>query len=324
MAKNSVTPRCGVLVVDKPSGCTSHDVVAWARRAFATREVGHAGTLDPMATGVLVVLVGEATKLSTWVTSEDKSYEAEVRFGQETDTLDADGTITREVDLPAPDRASIEAAARSMVGALEQTPPAVSAIKVGGVAAHERVRRGEVVELAPREVVLRDVQLLTVDGPRATLALSVSKGFYVRSFARDLAARLGTLAHLTALRRTRSGVFSVDRAMDGAQLRRAREDDAAKTEAHARLIPLAALEGLVATVRVSREAAVALLKGQRPPAPEGSIEDTQLVLVDRSELALPAQPIGLAVREGDVLVARRNLLPGVILEQREPWLDGPE
>jgi|LNFM01.1.fsa_nt_gb tRNA pseudouridine55 synthase len=323
MASREIPP-CGVLIVDKPGGCTSHDVVAWARRAFSTREVGHAGTLDPMATGVLVVLIGEATKLSTWVTSEDKSYEAELCFGRETDTLDADGVVTRELAAPLLDRASVEAAARSMLGAISQTPPAVSAIKVGGVAAHERVRRGEVVELPPREVVLRDVEITEVEGDRARMALSVSKGFYVRSFARDLAAKLGTVAHLTALRRTRSGVFSLSNALDGVRLRQAREDEPARSEARGRLLPLAALEGQVATVRVDRECAEALLRGKRPLAPASASIDTQLVLVDRGDLSLPPQPIGLAAREGDVLVARRNLLPGTVLTERVAWLDGVE
>ncbi|MFO0560501.1 MAG: tRNA pseudouridine(55) synthase TruB [Polyangiales bacterium] len=317
-------PSCGVLVVDKPAGCTSHDVVGWARRVFATREVGHAGTLDPGATGVLVVLIGEATKLSNWVTSEDKSYECELCWGAETDTLDADGTVTRTTDAATPDADAIEREARAMLGAQQQIPPAVSAIKVGGVAAHERVRRGESVELAAREVELRSVRLLECSGDRARFELEVSKGFYVRSFARDLAARLSTLAHLTALRRTRSGVFSVEEAVDGARLREARADEALRPAIRGSLITLASLEGRMPTQRVASDVAERLLQGKRVDAPAAMGEGVHLILAERSEWALPPQPIGLARRVEQSVVVVRNLVPGRVSSERLPWLDGAQ
>ncbi|MGO8994192.1 MAG: tRNA pseudouridine(55) synthase TruB [Polyangiaceae bacterium] len=241
----------GVLVLDKPRGPTSHDAVARVRRALGTREVGHAGTLDPMATGVLVVCVGEATKLSPWLTAADKTYEATIAFGAETDTLDAEGTVTRRADVPL---ALLEAFERVRSGTVHdhlaravasersrtmQVPPTVSAIKKDGVRSYVRARSAEGVDaeaLAPRPVTLHALDLLDggidPDGHGGWLAVKchVSKGFYVRALARDLAATLGTLGHLTALRRTRSGPFETDEAVPL---------DTPGDELAARLIPLA-------------------------------------------------------------------------------------
>jgi tRNA pseudouridine55 synthase len=325
--------RCGLVVVDKPPGFTSHDVVSWARRVFSTREVGHAGTLDPMATGVLVLLIGEGTKLSSWVTSEDKRYEAELRFGIATDTLDAEGVVTARFEGAPPTRDAIEREIAAMVGTLQQVPPEVSAIKVRGVAAHERVRRGESVELSAREVVLRAASLALVEDDRARVTLEVSKGFYVRSFARDLAARLGTVAHLSRLRRVRSGVFDVAGAVDGEALRQTWQclRDASSSSQHAlrarwfeALRPLRVLEGAMPSTRVDRARGVALMQGRAVSAPEDAPEGVSLVFVDRSASGLPPQPIGLAERRGPTLVARRNFRPGRVLEAWEPWIDGDE
>jgi tRNA pseudouridine55 synthase len=221
----------GVLVIDKPRGPTSHDAVARLRRALRTKEIGHAGTLDPMATGVLVVCVGEATKLSPWLTAADKAYEATIALGAETDTLDAEGTVTKRADvalaiLDALDRIKSgkvhDHLARAVLHEKERTmqvPPAVSAIRKDGVRSYERARKGETEELAPRPVTVHGIELLDggidPDGHGGWLALTchVGKGYYVRSLARDLAASLGTVGHLTALRRTRSGPFELDEAM---------------------------------------------------------------------------------------------------------------
>ncbi len=212
----------GVLVVDKPRGVTSHDVVLRVRRTLREREVGHAGTLDPMATGVLVLGVGEGTKLVPWLTAQAKVYEATLAIGVETDTLDAEGS---EVRRAAPDSALVECLADlarlrgdPRVGAAlaaerdrtSQVPPAYSAIRTDGERAFVRARRGEAPDLPPRPVhVLRlDVVACAPDPPRLDLVLEVSKGYYVRSLARDLAAALGSAGHLTRLRRTRSGAFA--------------------------------------------------------------------------------------------------------------------
>ncbi|HEY2515066.1 MAG TPA: tRNA pseudouridine(55) synthase TruB [Polyangiaceae bacterium] len=221
----------GVLILDKPRGPTSHDVVARLRRVLGNKEIGHAGTLDPMATGVLVVCVGEATKLSPWLTAADKAYEATIALGAETDSLDAEGTVTRRAEVPTSMREALERiksgkihdhVARAIAHERERTsqvPPAVSAIKKDGVPSYERARKGIAVELEPRPVSVRALDVLDggadPDGHGAWLAVrcDVSKGYYVRALARDLAASLGTLGHLTALRRTRSGPFELEEAM---------------------------------------------------------------------------------------------------------------
>jgi tRNA pseudouridine55 synthase len=222
-------PIGGVFVIDKPRGPTSHDVVARLRRVLRTREIGHAGTLDPMATGVLVACVGEATKLAPYLTASDKAYEATIALGVETDTLDAEGTVTRRVDVP---RSMLEALERIRGGRIHehiaravehevartaQVPPQVSAIKKDGVRSYERARKGELTELPARVVAVRSIQVqgggADESGAWLVVACDVSKGYYVRALARDLAASLGTVGHLTALRRTRSGPFELDEAM---------------------------------------------------------------------------------------------------------------
>lgn len=201
----------GILVVDKPSGPTSHDVVARARRIYATREVGHAGTLDPMASGVLVLMFGQACKLSQYLTALSKRYRAEVSFGRSTDTLDALGTPSEERELQP---GWLEASALEHALGVErertlQVPPAVSAIQVGGQRAYRAARRGEPLELEARSVTAHELTLLDANDQRVSLELCVSKGYYVRALARDLGATLGVPAHLSSLRRLASGAFTL-------------------------------------------------------------------------------------------------------------------
>jgi tRNA pseudouridine55 synthase len=258
----------GLLLVDKPRGITSHDVVWRVRRAVRDRTVGHAGTLDPMATGLLVVLLGKATRLSAWLTLDRKRYVTTVRFGATTASLDADGAFTERMPegaaLPSPE-AVREAVARR-VGPMLQVPPAVSAIKVDGVAMHERARRGEEVALDARPVTLERAEVLAVREGECDLDLTVSKGFYVRSFARDLAADLGTLGYLTALRRTESGVFTVDEALDPDTLDAAsRGDRDARERVVARVAPLASASRAMRSLTVDANTAIALGHGKRVP-----------------------------------------------------------
>jgi tRNA pseudouridine55 synthase len=218
----------GVLIFDKPRGYTSHDVVARVRRTLGTRAVGHAGTLDPMATGALVVMVGEATKLAPWLTAHDKTYEATVALGLETDSLDADGReVTREVLRPelleALRSSSVALAVAPLIQAaldLErqrsaQQPPVFSALHAGGERAYAQARRGETPTLAPRPVRVSRLELTACSAETASLSviLDVSKGYYVRALARDLAGSLGTVDHLTVLRRVRSGPFGLEGAL---------------------------------------------------------------------------------------------------------------
>jgi tRNA pseudouridine55 synthase len=200
-------------VVDKPVRLTSHDVVARVRRAVGGGKVGHAGTLDPFATGVLVICLGAATRLAAWATAADKRYWAELTLGVETDTYDLTGTVVWTRSVTGVDRAAIERALANFVGDVEQRPPAFSAIHVGGRRMYDLVRRGEAVELAPRRVTIHRLDVLGWEPPRLSLDVTCSKGTYVRSLAHDLGAVLGTGAHLSALRRLASGRFGIEMAV---------------------------------------------------------------------------------------------------------------
>jgi tRNA pseudouridine55 synthase len=221
--KEPTTAAEGLLLVDKPAGVSSHDVVAVARRALGEKRIGHAGTLDPFATGLLVLLLGRATRLIQYLPDEPKLYEAVVAFGTETDTEDATGSISREAPLPS--AASLEAARASLVGTISQVPPAYSAKHVDGKRAYERARRGEDVRLAAVDVTVHEITLAdfeTVPGggvSRCRMRVVCAGGTYVRSLARDLARAAGGAAHLESLRRHRAGVFTLARAVPYERLR---------------------------------------------------------------------------------------------------------
>lgn len=206
----------GILLVDKPAGLTSHDVVARTRRAFGTRKVGHAGTLDPMATGLLVIGIEGATRLLTYIVGADKTYHATIRLGQTTGTDDADGEITAQAapeSWAAVTPEAVSAGIAALTGDISQVPSAVSAIKVDGQRAYDRVRAGEEVVLAARDVVVSRFDVVAERVGEGTHDLDVivdcSSGTYIRALARDLGAALGVGGHLTALRRTRVGPFDV-------------------------------------------------------------------------------------------------------------------
>lgn len=263
----------GVLVVDKPQGPTSHDVVWRLRKALGTRAVGHCGTLDPMATGVLVVAIGEGTKLVPWLTAGEKGYEATVALCVETDTFDADGHEVRREEPSAPLLAALAGSSPSMPGEAlarafaaeqartEQVPPAYSAVRKDGVRAMDRARRGETVELEARDVRLLRLELrgCRVDPPSIEIAVEATKGYYVRALARDLAAALGTCGHLTALRRTRSGTFGLTEAISL---------DAPAAELASHIVPLAAAAARTLPVVHLTEAGTREARHGRPVPPE--------------------------------------------------------
>ncbi len=206
-------PPEGLLLVDKPAGWTSHDVVARIRRVCGTRRVGHAGTLDPMATGVLVLGVGRATKLLTFLVGCDKEYAATVRLGESTVTDDAEGEVVSSADATHVSRADLAAAVEQLTGAIQQVPSSVSAIKIDGRRSYARVRSGEDVQLTARAVMVSRFSVLALR-PAGTcldvdVEVEVSSGTYVRAIARDLGAALGVGGHLTGLRRTRVGRFAI-------------------------------------------------------------------------------------------------------------------
>ncbi|HTI76554.1 MAG TPA: tRNA pseudouridine(55) synthase TruB [Mycobacterium sp.] len=208
--------EAGIVVVDKPAGVTSHDVVGRCRRIFGTRKVGHAGTLDPMATGVLVVGIERATKILGMLTTTDKSYAATIRLGQTTSTEDAEGEVLQTVSASGVTDAQIGDAVAALRGEIAQVPSAVSAIKVGGQRAYKLAREGQAVELAPRTVRIDRFDVLASrrhdDLVDVDVEVDCSSGTYIRALARDVGAALGVGGHLTALRRTRVGRFGLDQA----------------------------------------------------------------------------------------------------------------
>jgi tRNA pseudouridine55 synthase len=209
-------PGPGLVVVDKPAGMTSHDVVGRCRRIFSTRRVGHAGTLDPMATGVLVVGVERATKILGLLTASEKSYAATIRLGQTTSTEDAEGELLQSIPADHLTDQEIAVAVAGLRGDIDQVPSAVSAIKVGGRRAYQLVREGQAVELKARPVRIARFEVSATRRSADLIDLDVdvdcSSGTYIRALARDLGAALGVGGHLTALRRTRVGPFELDRA----------------------------------------------------------------------------------------------------------------
>ena len=249
----------GCVVIDKPAGCTSHDVVDQVRRALGTRKVGHAGTLDPDATGVLVLGIGLGTKLLQFVTGTDKSYVGDIVFGVETSTLDAAGDVvaTHEMTL---DATAVQEAAQQFVGAIEQIPPMVSAVKVDGKRLHELAREGKEVERAPRPVTVHRFDVTPTDDPLVYHAeVDCSSGTYIRTLAADLGAALGGGAHLTNLRRTAVGRFTLEGARSVEELELtpvldllrgmpvlAVDDDAAKKVSHGQALGPAGGEGYLA------------------------------------------------------------------------------
>jgi tRNA pseudouridine55 synthase len=203
----------GVLVVDKPKGITSFDVVREVRRAVAIKKVGHTGTLDPMATGVLPICLGDGTKIAQFIIEATKAYDATLKLGVTTDTLDAEGKVLETRAVPPITRELLEATLAKFRGTLQQVPPMYSAIKIGGKRLYELARAGEEVERAPREVTVFELVLRDFSSDEVRLSVRSSKGFFVRSLAADIGEALGCGAHLTALRRTQSGPFTLAQSM---------------------------------------------------------------------------------------------------------------
>ncbi len=252
----------GVLVVDKPSGCTSHDVVDQVRRKLRTRKVGHAGTLDPDATGVLVLGVGKGTKLLQFVTGTDKKYEGEVVFGVTTDSLDSTGEVTGSFEMEL-SPAQVRKAAEAFVGDIEQIPPMVSAIKIDGKRLHELARQGKEVDRPPRAVTVHNIDLEPTEDPLVyRISVHCSAGTYIRTLAADMGTALGGGAHLRKLRRTAVGRFDVH---------------AARPVEDAELRPLAEMLSHLPTMQVDDAVAAQVRHGQSLGPSSGS---GQLAIVD--------------------------------------------
>jgi tRNA pseudouridine55 synthase len=208
----------GVLLVDKPTGMTSHDVVYRLRRKLAMQRIGHAGTLDPMATGVLVMLVGKATRISQYLISVDKVYEGEITLGVTTNSQDAEGEVMETRPVPDLTEAQVRETMAGFLGDQYQIPPMFSAVKIDGVALYKRARQGEEVEREPRFIRVSAFELKSFAAPKITFRLACTKGTYVRTIANDLGAKLGCGGHLSALRRTASGKFALEQCLPLAQI----------------------------------------------------------------------------------------------------------
>ena len=203
----------GVLLVDKDPGMTSHDVVAIARRSMGIKKIGHCGTLDPMATGLLMLVVGRATKIQDLLMSEDKEYVGTITLGATTNTQDAEGEVLEEQEVPEFDENELRSVFERYSGEFEQVPPMVSAIKKDGVPLYKLARKGKEVKRDPRPVYVTSYELTRTQYPEIDFKVNCSKGFYVRTYAHDIGAALGCGGHLSSLRRTRSGKFTLDRAV---------------------------------------------------------------------------------------------------------------
>lgn len=299
----------GVLVVAKPTGPTSHDVVALVRRLASTRRIGHGGTLDPFASGVLPLFLGGATRLVEYHLADDKAYRATICFGSTSTTDDLDGELT-PVDAPAPDRDTVADALAAFLGPQLQQPPVYSAVQVGGRRAYAMARAGEAVDLPPRSVDIRVLELLEWDGadphrPIAIVDVRCSAGTYVRALARDLGARLGCGAYLGALVRTASGPFTLDAARSLDEIREAAAANG-PDGVRALLLPSdTGLDALPAVALTAPEIADAL-QGRfvRPAAGlRGAPEDAPLRLVNAEGLI-----VGMGRRDG-ARIAPTKMLP---------------
>jgi tRNA pseudouridine55 synthase len=303
MTPTAAAAADGALVIDKPSGPSSHDIVSAVRRALGGVKVGHTGTLDPLATGVLPLLIGRATRLAQFLASATKTYTAHVQFGWGTDTYDSAGEPAGPPTPVVVDRAALETVLERFRGSFSQQPPAYSAKKVGGHRAYALARASRVVALEPVMVTVHDLRLVELKGGTATIEVTSSAGFYVRSLAHDLGVALDTPAHLAGLRRTRSGEFDLTQAVPfGVALE-------APDAALDRLVPSRALLGHLEGCRLSEEGVRWALHGRDiqpgllldppPPVAEGPVR-----LLD---------PAGALVALGVVREASGALHPVVVL-----------
>ena len=273
----------GLLLVDKPAGITSHDVVAIVRRVVGSQRVGHTGTLDPFATGLLVVLIGRGTRLIPYIDGEPKVYDATIRLGAETDTDDATGETVRESDVP--DDAAIADGIAQLTGVIDQTPPSYSAKKVGGTRAYAAARRGTALDLEPARITVHRWDVGSRDGAELRARITCSGGTYIRALARDLGRLTNSAAHLAALRRLQSGSFSVDDAYTLDQLR----------AGDFTMRPLRAAIPSIPTRRIANADLVKVLHGNAINA-NGEWNAASVALIDDEETL-----VAIAAREGDEL-----------------------
>ncbi len=294
-------PVHGWLILDKPYDMTSTEAVNVVKRLFNARKAGHGGTLDPLATGVLPIALGEATKTVQWVMEGEKGYLFTVRWGEQRDTDDAEGEVIATSDK-RPTRAEIEAVLPEFIGEIEQLPPRFSAIKIGGERAYDLARDGEEVKLKPRQVLIRELELVDMpDADHAVFRAVTGKGAYVRALARDMGERLGCLGHVSQLQRTRVGPFSLEDAISLEKLEELRHKDADRKALHEVLLPVEtaladipalALDGNQAS-RIVRGQQV-ILRGAHAPVEEDAVLATW-----------KGRPVAICTVEAGILKPRR-------------------
>ncbi len=296
----------GVLVIDKPRGVTSHDVVARVRRLLHERSVGHLGTLDPMATGVLPLVLGRMTRLAQFYGDAEKAYEGEIRFGFATDTYDADGEPVGEAKPVSVSLEDVRAAAARFVGKLQQMPPPFSAKKVAGVPAYKLARKKKEVELQPGEVEVRELEIVSLGGDRAAFRSRVSAGTYLRSIAHEMGQALGIGAHLASLRRTASGEFTLDEARTLQQLEAGVQAGEPEREfVHPRRVLPA-----FPSVTVAEDVAAKIRHGMPVNLPEMSKSKFVKVFVGQSELiAIASRIAGTLFHPKVVLAGSQDPVP---------------
>ncbi len=258
----------GILLVDKQFGETSYDVVRKTKRALSIKKVGHAGTLDPFATGLLIILIGQGTKLSSFIMKKQKVYLVRIRLGMETDTLDPTGRAIKFEDVPHLELPDVERVARDFVGELEQVPPAYSAIKIKGRKAYEIAREGKTVPLKSRKVMIYNMVVLDMNLPFIDLKVACSSGTYIRSLASDFGKRLGTCAYAASLRRIQSGIFSVDHSVSSKEI-----SPGSGIKLEKNIIPLPDALPDMQQVAVSEQLAARIRSGYQPRLSEVSMEN---------------------------------------------------
>lgn len=272
----------GILVIDKASGPTSFDVVRMVRKRANQKKVGHAGTLDPLASGLLVVCLGQATRLVPYLMDGEKTYAVRIALGRGTDTLDADGEVTETKAVPSFDESGLREVLRGFIGQIEQTPPKYSAIKQNGEALYKKARRGERVDVSPREVVIHAIDIDHLTDTDIALTIRCEKGTYIRSLARDIAVRLGTVGHVTVLRRTATSGFQLADALSFEQLKQP-DIDLSK-----HLLPLS-------------KGAAHLLHIELSEADERAIRFGQSIPFADSEALAPSQTAALMSEDGELV-----------------------
>jgi tRNA pseudouridine55 synthase len=275
----------GLLLIDKPAGWTSHDAVAYVRRALGEKRAGHTGTLDPGATGLLLVLVGKATRLARYFSDDDKEYLAVMRLGAETDTEDAAGRVTMECPVPELSREDIEAVFGRFTGVIDQTPPMYSAVKQDGKPLYKKARAGEEIERSPRKVAIKRLELLQLNGTGITFSVLCTKGTYVRTLCRDMGEALGSCAHMGSLRRTTAGNYQVS---DAVSL----ESRPSGEELSGRLLPMKDLLPGAACSVVTASARARVKDGVSPHVEDMSVQPARL---------RPGEPVKVLDEAGELI-----------------------